>query len=475
MSPTASSAASKQTKGGFYIGVTCPGCGGKLTIEDDFNILLCSHCGSVLRVVLPDIPPAYLVTGRVNQREIRFSIDRYLKEHSLPLTGGGLQYKYVYYPYWKIDAIQLKVRYRLIEKPLNENDDYDYRDDRYTQVRMEISLTPYSSTFQAGHPLDGVPYSIGLRSQVIRMVPFARDNFQDDYDDLPVIRPLEEVWAESVEAVANFTRLSTSAGGSNRTDLLHPQPALVYFPYVIADSYTRDGLSRFLVDGVSARVHGHSILSDDVSEDTPPEPIELAYGCLEVVFHRCANCGLDLPPVKSFVNVCENCRQVILNDDSDIAVDQLMQADGDDIGNSEFYPFWSFRIGSDADSEIRRLFGGIYDSEWFTVPAFRIDNLEAMYRLSKRVSAALPQLQLIPVEETSSRFLPVTVGASRARDLANVIIFRRRIKNNQQVAMDDITFAPTEARLVYLPFRPEHYFYVDSVLKAVTFEKSIIK
>jgi len=463
----------KPAKGGFFVGVTCPGCGGKLTLEDDFSILICSHCGSVLRVIMPEIPPAFLVPGRVNEREIRFSIDRFLKENNQPLTGSGLQHKHVYYPYWRLDAIQLKVRHRIEEKILNDGDDYDYREDRVKEVKTEIGLTPYSSTFQAGHAMESVPYTIGMRTQVVRMLPYSRDNFQDDYDALPVVRTSDEVLAEATTAVGHFTQLSTTEAGPNRTELLRPQISLVYFPYVIVESYQRGDFNRFVVDGLSARVLNHLDRPNSVEDSTPAAPIDLEFGHLDVDFHRCRNCGFDLPPVKSYVNVCDNCQCVCLNDDSQVTVDELLIAESDEAQQSQFYPFWSFHMGGQESARVRQLMGGIHESEWLTIPAFKIGNLEAMYRLSRRVSAALPKLEFKPLEATDSRFLPVTCGAQRAQDLANIVVFRGRMISNQAVGVNDINFKPQHARLLYVPFHEEHYFFVDSVLKAVTFERSI--
>ncbi len=64
-----------KNQSGFYIGVGCPGCGGELALESEFFVISCDHCGSVLRVTLPEIPPAYMVAAKVSKREARFGID----------------------------------------------------------------------------------------------------------------------------------------------------------------------------------------------------------------------------------------------------------------------------------------------------------------------------------------------------------------------------------------------------------------
>ncbi|MFQ5584640.1 MAG: hypothetical protein ACE5GL_09420, partial [Calditrichia bacterium] len=91
-------AKTRNRKSGFFIGVTCPDCGGELELEENFFVTRCCHCDSVHRIVMPDIPMVYLIPAKISKREARFSIDRYLKKKSLPLTSSNFQLKRLYYP-----------------------------------------------------------------------------------------------------------------------------------------------------------------------------------------------------------------------------------------------------------------------------------------------------------------------------------------------------------------------------------------
>ena len=473
--PTSSSPTAKhQHRGGFYIGVTCPGCGGELDLEQDLDILTCIHCGSVLRTIRPDVPPAYLVRGNAAQNEIRFAIDRYLKEKSLPLTGSDLYFKYVSYPYWKVDAVMLKVRNTREERVIS-SDDYESREVSFEQEKTDISLTPYVSTVRAGLAIAGIPETIGLRAQYIKMIPFSDENVQDSYDIMPVLRAFEDIQSDVKTSVARLGSFSVADFGSNITELMHPVGSVVFFPYVIVESYQGHHFSRFIVDGVTSRVIEHETVPESESAVEAPSDPKLKFGMLKVDFHRCRNCGFDLPPEKSFVNICDNCQHVNLNDESKIAVRTIQSAELPDVKGAQLYPFWSFRIPDGQYPQVRQLFGGIYGSDWFAMPAFKMANLEAMYRLSQRTSAALPKVNLDEIDGTDSTFLPVTVGVDEASILANVIIFRRLLSTTGGRSREKIDFHPDEARLVYLPFHPEHYFYVDSILQAITFEKSLMK
>lgn len=474
MLTNSSSVAKRQHKGGFFIGVTCPGCGGELELEQDLDILTCIHCGSVLRTTRPDVPPAYLVRGNTSQNEIKFAVDRYLKEKNLPLTGSDLYFKYVSYPYWKVDAVMLKVRNTREERVIS-GDDYESNEVSYESEKTDISLTPYVSTVGAGLKIPGVPETIGMRAQYIKMVPFSEENVQDDYDTMPVLRTFEDIQTDVQASVARLGSFSVADFGSNVTELMHPVGSVVYFPYVLVESYQGHHYSRFVVDGVTSRVIEHETVMESESAAEAPSDPKLQFGMLKVEFHRCRNCGDDLPPVKSFVNICDNCQHVNLNDESKIPVRSVQAAEMPEVKDGRLHPFWSFRIPDGEYPQVRRLFGGLYGADWFTMPAFKMANLESMYRLSQRTSAALPKISLNDIDGTDAKFLPVTVGVDEARMLANVIIFRRLLGTTGGRLREKIDFHPGEARLVFLPFHPEHYFYVDSILHAITFEKSQMK
>ena len=152
---------------------------------EDFFVLTCRYCDSTLRITMPEIPPAYLVAAKATRREVRFSIDRYLKEKGEPLTSSDIQYKRVYYPYWKIDAVLLKARNRTtIIEDRSDDDGYGtgYGYSTYSQSqpienrKTEVTLAPYCTTFPAGCEIPGVPVSLGMRAEYIKVEPFAEES-----------------------------------------------------------------------------------------------------------------------------------------------------------------------------------------------------------------------------------------------------------------------------------------------------------
>ena len=465
--------AGTERKAGFFIGVTCPGCGGELELEDNFFVLTCDHCGSNLKVIMPDKPAAFMVTPKVSQREIRFSIDRYLKEAGRPLTGSELHSKQVLYPYWKIDGAMLRVRTSVEKKVVyGESDDYRDRGVESERLRTDTTLLPSVMTFAAGPTLDGIPVSLGMRTEYVTIVPFSQDRIDDEFGALPVTVEMATAREQAVVAINRLTNLAAVSTGPNKSELLNPSGSLVFFPYVAVESYSPT-YYRFLVDGLTGRVVHFADRPAPHTGDDEPE-VTADFGALTVDLHRCYNCGEDLPAGRSYVHICGNCSEVNRYDPTSAPDCSVEWARGSYESEDPLFPFWAFTLPEAEGEAVRRVFGGIYKSNQLVIPAFAIPSFEAMFRLSKRMSAALARIPADGVDAFSSRFLPVTQPHSTARMLAEVIVYRDMAQRDPRADFDQVNLHPTGVRLIYVPFHPEHYFFVDSVLNAVTFEKTLV-
>ncbi|UCD62592.1 MAG: hypothetical protein JSW34_07425 [Candidatus Zixiibacteriota bacterium] len=464
--------ATKKRKSGFYIEITCPGCGGGLELDDDFFVLECNHCGSVHRVVRPETPAAYLTPARVDRRQARFKIDRYLKKRSLPLTGSGMHLKCLYYPYWKIDAILFRVRNKVIEQVLVEGDQYQ-SEVKVSKNRTEISLSPYTTTTAAGNCLDGVPVSLGMRTEYVKLLPYSTENIDDDFDSLPVVTTWDDVRKDLLLNVSRIAEIDAGSSGPNQTKLFHPKAALVYFPFLIFESYHGGDFNRYVVDGVSGRMLGHVTEMSDESRGQKGDAALLELGALTVEHHRCSNCGLDLPPEQSFIYICRNCHWLTVLGDTGNAVSEIFLAGEIARPGDRMCPFWSFQLPEDTAPRIKRMFKGIYDSDRLAIPAFKMANFEAMSNLSRRVSAAMPQMALSELESLDNRFAAVSVSLDEALTLAEVIIYRQNFSGPTGIDSADRPLQVKDIQMVYVPFRRENYFMVDSNLNAITFAKTL--
>jgi len=462
--------ATARNKSGFFIGVTCPGCGGGLEIQSDFFVITCEHCGSHLRIVMPDSPPVYLVRAEKPFNEIRFQIDRYLKQHNLPLTGSDLEIRKIYYPYWKVDAVVLKVRNKILERHTGQLDNTE-QEITYEQRVTDIHLSPYTSTMAAGKINNYIPQTIGMRAEYIKMVPFSKENVEEDFDCLPIELGWNQIENNLHSAINAIGKISMADFGKNKTELFHPTGSLLYFPYYIVES-SHSGTTRlFILDGWTGRVIKYLEESPDEFEWGDFDYSSHESSSLRVDFHRCGNCGFDLPTGQSYIYICDNCKQLILMDNFSLTEGNLLIAEAEINANDKLFPFWSFELNESDAARVRPLIGGIYNSSRMVIPAFKQPNFEAMYKLSKRISAAAARINLMPLVNVDSRFGRVTLGLNDALTLAEVVLYREMLEKGLKPSVEDSKLKPAGINLFYAPFHPESYFYVDSVMGAITFER----
>jgi len=441
-------------------------------MQADFFVLECSHCGSSLRIKMPEIPPAYLIQSGKDKRELRFQIDRYLKKKKMPLTGSQLDIKALYVPYWKIDAVVLKVRNKIVEHLIQAES--EYTDEIVREQKMtDVQLTPFCATSAACEINIDIPVTIGMRSEYIKMVPFSRENFEEDFVCLPATYTWDQALEKTYRTIDAVDGISTADFGKNRTELFHPVGSVVYFPYFYIESAYRDESRLFLLDGVSGRVIKYKGSENYDQALFDSENTETEFGRLDVEFHRCLNCGVDLPGQQSYLYICGNCQELSLMEKSSFNMNQINVALSEDHKADQMFPFWSMRLSEEDRKRIQPLFGGIYRSDRLVIPAFKAANFEAMFRLAKRMSSAVAQLDLTPVEMPDGRFRPVNQSLSDALTLAEVIIYREKIGRDTKHIKHTTDFQPIDVSLFYAPFHKQSYFYVDSILGAVTFEKNM--
>lgn len=461
----------KKEKSGFTIGVSCPGCGGELELEDNFFTLECDHCGSAIRLLMPEAPPTFVADVKTTKREARFAIDRYLKKNDQPLTNSGYQLKKLYYPYWKVDAILFRVR-KGMEKRVVYSDNFEENEISYDKEKTDISLSPYTTTLTAGINFDGLPDSLGLRSEYIKLFPLSDEKMEEDFDLLPIIKPWDEIRESLFEHVGAISSFDSNLFGVNKTDIYCPKAMLLYFPFFIFDFYDTDGFNRFVIDGVTGKVINH-ITTLNLEASDSYENRHLKLGEISIIPHRCNNCGEDLPPEESLVYICRNC-QVITDLEPGVAIESIQQVTHKDGKHDIFVPFWAFTIKGVNEALLKSIFGGIYRSDKVVIPAFKVQNYNALFKLSKRMSAAFPQLNFETLTKMNKLYTPVNLPLNEAVALTELFITKDQFNKNISYKNLPKKFQFDEISLFYAPFHLESYFYVDSVLQAVTFEKNLI-
>ncbi len=485
--------ATNRPKGGFYIDVTCPGCGGRLDLQEDFFVLQCSHCGSILRVIMPDTPPAYIIKSDKPKREIRFRVDRHLKDQGLPLTQSDFSLKKIYYPYWKVDALEVKTRGESLsrietKKTINiltteintigigqvgqvvkacVSGGVD--EPKYQSSDLSVNLVPFHVNQIAGPVVDGVPYSIGMRTAYMKMTPYTDEDIDDQSDFIPVMKQWTEVLDQlSGRLAAEGMRYADPNYVPGRR-LVQATGSIVYFPYFICNT----GSQKILIDGINGRVVHETKLRGDEQPTQYADP-HIEFGKLTVDFHRCPTCGIDLPLTQSHIYICHNCHSVISLEKNNPMDDGVYYSPGNHSRHDPLFPFWVFKLHKKTVAKIAKMAVPGQAPDRIVVPAFRIANFKVLRRLTQRITAAFPQFDRELVETFSKDFQSVDISLPEAITHAEMCLFCEKAVKQPNLSPDKVKINPRSVELLYAPFHEENYFYVDSVINAVTFAKNTI-
>ncbi|MEW6051514.1 MAG: hypothetical protein AB1644_10690 [Candidatus Zixiibacteriota bacterium] len=461
-----------QHRVGFSIDVSCPGCGGELELQSNFFVLTCPHCASVLRIIMPETPPAYLVRAKKPKSEVRFVVDRYCRDNGLPLTNSGLSITAVLCPYWKIDAVMLKVRTITYEVECENEDEFSDTEPE-ERTRTDINLVPYSTTIIACGSDPAIPYSLGMRTEFLHMIPFSRESLPDGFVSLPITQTWSDALARSEKTVSSLGRLEEVKPGGHATRLFRPRGSMVYFPYYLVESPSTGTVRRFAVDAVTGKVAGEGQDESDRPSQSPVDTV-VEFGSLSVMLHRCGNCGVDLPETRSCVYACHNCDRVEFLESNGLLNRELVAATNAKPANDRLFPFWAFRLTDTSAADVRSVLGGLYPSDQLVIPAFAMRSFEGMYRLTKRVTTASGRLPVETMDRLEKSCEPATIGLTEALTLAEVVIQRDLTSKQTRLASAPVGIAPVEARLLYVPFSAENYFFVDTILHAITFEQGAL-
>lgn len=458
-------------KRGFYIAATCPACGAELELESDYQTTSCASCNSVVRISTPAMPPAYVIKAKVLDRDVRFHIDRHLKTSGEPLSQSLDDVKKVYFPYWRINAILLRLRHR--KETRIQYDEDTNTETSFDQKKVETTLSPYDITSAAGGLPEAIPHSLGERTEYVKTFPYSEEHMQEDFDMLSVVTPWQEAIVGVKHAVQQLNHISGNEFGVDVSRLLRPVLSLVNFPYIFARTMVKNEERSYVLDGLTGRIVHESGGSLAAALQVADATQMREWGRLGVVLHRCDNCGQQLPDSKSIVYICGNCQRLTILEVCPQLRRQLLCVPSSAKKDEHYFPFWVFNAPTSQMNAMKVRFGGSEYSGAICVPAFRITNFEAMYRLTRRMSIALPKFKMEEPHELGDNFEPATVGVEEAIVLAHAALARGIIGKDGDFPEELIDMPFEEVSIFYAPFHPESYFMVDTFLGAVTFERSL--
>ncbi len=415
---------------------------------------------------MPNLPPAYIITPKIAKMQVRFHLDRFLREEGRPLTPPELEISGVYHPYWKIASLMLRVRNRLDTRLTVSEYGAITECEEKEEMRQDVSLTPHVVTVSASPALELFPYSLGLRTEYIKLLPRSGAASDEDFSFNPADTTAIQAYAQAEKVVQKLSDSSNLTNKRNLSKLYGLRAVLIYFPYQLAMFRESGKAVVLLVDGVSGRVVGDS----NATENRIPESSQQQFGALGIEYHRCTNCGEDLPATNSILYKCKNCGSITTLEKHPSFTQAISSTAQDCAGRDTLLPFWSLELSTQRSEIAVRSSGSSLEHRSIVVPAFQVANFEAMYRLTTRMTTAIARLPVSQCEEIKGEVAPANVGVLEALVMAKAALARGELKQNPNGKLDNQT-SLIRAALILVPFHAESYFLVDSVLSSVTIER----
>jgi predicted RNA-binding Zn-ribbon protein involved in translation (DUF1610 family) len=460
----------------YRLGITCCFCGGSIDVDEASRTTLCRHCGSVLRIERRSSTQVYYVADSLKRREIRFLVDRHLKDNGEPLSSGWGKTWRVFIPYWRVRGTCISVREKSRGMSIVEAD--EFLESSIDEVaRTQVRIGPKEITICADDTREWGLESLGIRSQVLRLIPATR-TFRDENHLLPTTVSLDDA-RERLHDAAKSISLAVSASGSNIVDsIVGTEVALIYFPLWIAQFSS--GAGRFTVqfDPFAKRVV--SLAEGDFDISTSGSGDEIGNDSVSVLPHRCPNCGVDLPAGEmSCAHYCSNCRRLYSDGGNGYRHVELNIPEGC-AADQKLLPFWVFDIAGslwhDKSSFLQALKLLRFRDDLIIIPAFGISNPSKLLRLVTYYNRRRDHFAFENRLPSSYTFIDVVMQSEQTASMIAPLISAIKSIEGYRMYEGEINEVPelAEPELIWLPFALDRYFWREQITGA-SIEKAAVR
>jgi len=449
----------------LLVSVKCLECGAPVKYPEGAYTFKCIYCGSVLRIKKRGIDLKYIIRSHITDEEIRVLVYNHLSKEKAPSRKIShiTKIKTFYKPFWYFKGM---IYFRFLSKERNE----------------VLGKTWYYS-FQANTEFLKSFNSLSVRTEILTIEPFDMEVIRERCEILPVSVKKEEAqrYAEGVAAV-NF-QYETGPTLYNELDLIGEHFFIIYFPVIQVICSSRAGLFSIMIDGIGKSLMevndrgGYLLSADEKPEEDFPYNIEL-------LAHRCKNCGYDLH-ARDFdvIFYCNNCSRLWLLKGGEYQPVKIAVIETEKEDTSIFFPFWEFEVIIHSNAlgieikTLRQLSTFMKLGRYMLrneelerpvrlyCPAMITRNARALLKLVTRINIHQKPLPIkMDREFPYLKVLNVSLLDDEAKQMLKTITFAL-IGRQDGKAIDfyrDFSIEITKSILVWYPFEEKGDFLVDN-------------
>jgi predicted RNA-binding Zn-ribbon protein involved in translation (DUF1610 family) len=386
---------------------SCPSCGAPFDLLEGANVARCPYCNLPLLFRSKRRILRYYLEPKVKRRSIPFWVDRHRKENSEPLPKRVGKATLFYLPFWRFTT---QAFYTMInQQKFSPSGWTPSEKEKYEEI-----LTREWDVNLVGHTSNDLGITtLGMRPDWLKLnILTDSDRLKQKGEVLSLEVGSKRAKKSGSESLKYYILENKVHAGELVLRFIEERLSLIYFPLWVVDFIAPEGKFFHVIDGITGRVlkQGSGCFEPRKSKSGDVE----TFHPLQIVPHRCPNCGWDLP-VESFhlLFPCENCGKLwkIEGNGYGEMKGQIARSEEEpESGESNppaYYPFWVFEAGLSRKkkSSIEEVFKllpseiGLFSVKdksqpfLFCIPAFELANLKKVGDIALAYVRTQPQLK----------------------------------------------------------------------------------
>jgi hypothetical protein len=320
---------------------------------------------------------------------------------------------------------------------------------------------------------------------VLTLQPYDKEALKGMGVTLPLLLDKDQAFRYAESAADMSLQCETGHSLYKKLHFIGEHFFIIYYPVLQVLCSGIGGNRTFLIDGIGKTLLEYKAgKAETIPEECWEDHKEDNFRRIELLSHRCKNCGYDLG-AKDFdiVFYCNVCQRLWLLKNGEYHDLKIKVLDAKEYENCVYMPFWRFEVhvsSEEAGIDLKT----IHDLSTFMkmgrfllrnedperpirlyVPALITKNARALLKLATRINM---HQRALPVSKNGNfpynKILNASLPEDEAEEMLQVIIFSV-IGRQDRKALDfyrDFTTTVTKKELLWYPFEDKGNFLVDN-------------
>jgi ribosomal protein S27E len=456
------------------IAITCPQCDAEVELAEEDTVFKCLYCGSILKPTGRNRVQSFFISPKESAQKVGKALLRSLKSDSSKNLCISEHYL-LYAPYWRVNGMLFQWVFgrKYFKSPGGQKAWENFK---------KLRAAPWFRTFPAFDSSKWALFSLGLRVQAVKVMPFNKQKMGND--SLLIKQTVS--FKEASEHAQNSIIRQRSSGSTEvemlNSELIGERYSLLFFPFYCYIITNNGQKSLLIVDALSHKVVKGSLDIDELKKNASGDTIP--YKPLSFIPFKCPNCGWDFPYTPhALIHVCKTCGRAWQEKGGDYVPvpykislkDKSIQAE------CKYLAFWRLTgiiKSRNHDYKTLKEFYDLFplprvlDEETlkkrnitFYIPAIRIKNVRIVDRFSAQLTRSQPQfseseIDTIEGPDLSDVWLPL----KEAKEMAHILLFSMTKKEHKRTKniIKNARIHFTNAILLWIPFIEQGIYLRES-------------